>query len=342
MIMSPMPLQRDEAVRLLLKKNGIPFHTFKDISIFERDEVVKEDGYPYTVFTPYSRKWKERCKPELVAPFHSENEMKGLWKTAPLQFPTLSSIGFLPTDLQVPPAQVSDEVLKHYAETRNLPGIAGTSRMSVHLRFGTVSVRALVRKAMERGETYLNELIWREFFMQMLWHFPRVVHESFKPAYDHIEWTNDPAFFHAWSEGRTGFPFVDAGMRELMATGLMHNRVRMVTASFLAKHLLTDPRLGEAWFAAHLLDFELSSNNGNWQWASGSGCDASPWFRVFNPTLQQQRFDLDLRYVKRWIPEYGTARYPLPIVDHATARNKALATYKAGLSQGRMADPVHH
>ena len=178
--------------------------------------------------------------------------------------------------------------------------------------------------------------------MQIMWHFPRVVNGSFKPAYDHIEWTHDPAFFHAWCDGRTGYPLVDAGMRELMATGLMHNRVRMVTASFLSKHLLTDPRLGEAWFAAHLLDFELSSNNGNWQWASGSGCDSSPWFRVFNPTLQQQRFDPDLRYVKRWIPEYGSSSYPSPIVDHTTARDKALATYKAGLSEGRGAEYSQH
>jgi deoxyribodipyrimidine photo-lyase len=338
----PYALQRDEAVRALLLKEGIPFHTYKDISIFERGEVMKEVGDPYTVFTPYSRKWKALFTPEKAEPFPSENELRRIWKTTPLPFPTLSSIGFEPTDLQVPPAEVADEVLMHYAQTRNLPGMAGTSRMSVHLRFGTASIRAVVRKAMDHGETYLNELIWREFFMQLMWHFPRVVNESFKPAYDHIAWTNDPAFFHAWCEGRTGFPFVDAGMRELRATGLMHNRARMVTASFLTKHLLADPSLGEAWFAKHLLDFELSSNNGNWQWASGSGCDASPWFRVFNPTLQQQRFDPDLRYVKRWIPEYGTARYPEPIVDHATARNKAIETYKAGLSEGRVAVNVHH
>ncbi len=337
----PYALQRDEAVRSLLMEKGIPFRTFKDISIFERDDVVKKDGHPYTVFTPYSRKWKSLITPDKTKSFRSEGELGHLWKTTPLPFPTLPAIGFEPTDLQVPPAHVSDDVLKHYPRTRNLPGIAGTSRMSVHLRFGTVSVRYLVRKAMDHGETYLNELIWREFFMQLMWYFPHVVHKSFKPAYDHIAWTSDPAFFHAWCEGRTGFPFVDAGMRELLATGLMHNRARMVAASFLTKHLLTDPRLGEAWFAAHLLDFELSSNNGNWQWASGSGCDASPWFRVFSPALQQHRFDPDLRYVKQWIPEYGTSHYPSPIVDHATARDKAMATYKACLMEGRGAEHVH-
>lgn len=331
----PYAIQRDEAVGMLLKAKGIAFRTFKDISIFERNEVVKEDGLPYTVFTPFGRKWKAHLTSEHTRPFPSEAQLGRLWKTAPLPMPSLADIGFEVTDLQIPPATVPGAILKNYAETRNLPGIAGTSRMSVHLRFGTVSVRALVRVAQAESDTWLNELIWREFFMQLLWHYPHVVYKAFKPAYDHIAWTNDPAHFHAWCQGRTGYPFVDAGMRELAATGLMHNRARMVTASFLTKHLLTDHRLGETWFAQHLLDFELSSNNGNWQWASGSGCDASPWFRIFNPALQLDRFDPHRHYVKQWVPEYGTAAYPRPIVAHAAARDKAIATYKAGLAEAQ-------
>lgn len=329
----PYAIQRDAAVGALLKANGIAFRTYKDISIFERNEVVKDDGLPYTVFTPYGRKWKSLLTPEHTMPFRSDEQLGRLWKTAPMPMPALRDIGFEPTDVQVAPTQVPDAILKHYAETRDLPGITGTSRMSVHLRFGTVSVRALVREAQAKSDTWLNELIWREFFMQLLWHFPHVVHRAFKPAYDNIAWTNEPGHFHAWCEGRTGYPFVDAGMREMAATGLMHNRARMVTASFLTKHLLTDYRLGEAWFAEHLLDLELSSNNGNWQWASGSGCDASPWFRIFNPALQLDRFDAHRQYVKQWVPEYGTAAYPRPIVVHTAARVRAIATYKAGLAE---------
>ncbi|MEO8733541.1 MAG: deoxyribodipyrimidine photo-lyase, partial [Flavobacteriales bacterium] len=280
----PYALERDARVLDLLREKGISFRTFKDISIFERNEVMKDDGGPYTVFTPYSRKWKALFTPDMAATFESETGLDRLWKTPPLPFPALEDLGFLATDLRVPPSHVEDDLLAHYAETRNIPGIAGTSRMSVHLRFGTVSPRALVRQALAMSETYLNELIWREFFMQVLWHFPKVIDGSFKPAYDNIAWENDESQFNAWCEGRTGYPLVDAGMRELAATGLMHNRVRMVTASFLTKHLLIDWRWGEAWFAEKLLDFELSSNNGNWQWASGSGCDAAPWFRIFNPT----------------------------------------------------------
>lgn len=329
----PYAVQRDERVRKVLAEKGIQFHTFKDISIFERGEVMKEDGDPYTVFTPYSRKWKALFTPQLAAAFPSEKHLDKLWNTSPLPFPGLAEIDFLPTDLQIPPEHVDDELLRHYDDTRNLPGIEGTSRMSVHLRFGTVSPRALVRQALATSEVFLNELIWREFFMQVLWHFPRVVHSSFKPAYDNIAWENNEEQFHAWCAGRTGYPLVDAGMRELAVTGLMHNRVRMVTASFLVKHLLIDWRWGEAWFAEKLLDFELSSNNGNWQWAAGSGCDAAPWFRIFNPTLQMQRFDPGLTYVKRWVPEHETANYAAPIVVHHTARVRAVATYKSGLTE---------
>ncbi len=334
----PYACARDTAVAELLAERGIPFRTFKDISIFERGEVVKDDGGPYTVFTPYGRKWRSRFRPEMAAPFPSAEHLHRLHRTAPLPMPSLADIGFLPTDLVEPALTIDPMLLQGYAGTRNTPGIAGTSRMSAHLRFGTVSVRALVRAALGHSDTYLNELIWREFFMQVLWHFPHTVDQAFKPAYDRIAWRTDERLFQAWCEGRTGYPLVDAGMRELLATGLMHNRVRMVVSSFLTKHLLHDWRLGEAWFARHLLDFELSSNVGGWQWASGSGCDAAPYFRVFNPTLQLERFDPSLTYVKRWVKEYGTTNYPRPVVVHEEARRLAIATYKAALDGGAAAE----
>ncbi len=333
----PYAQQRDKAVGDLLAAHGIPFSTYKDISIFERSEVMKDDGGPYTVFTPYARKWRSHFTPELAKAFPSEDHLDRLWHTAPLPLPSLEDLGFQPTDLHMPPLEVDDALIRNYATTRNTPGIEGTSRMSVHLRFGTVSVRALLRQALTLSETYVNELIWREFYMQVLWHFPHAVGGSFKPAYDRIVWRNDEAQFQAWCEGRTGYPMVDAGMRELLATGHMHNRVRMVVSSFLTKHLLIDWRWGEAWFAQHLLDFELSSNNGGWQWASGGGCDAAPYFRVFNPTLQLERFDPSLTYVKRWVKEYGTANYARPIVVHEVARKLAIETYKKALDGGAKA-----
>lgn len=329
----PYAIARDSAVGELLAAQGIPFRTFKDISIFERGEVVKDDGAPYTVYTPYMRKWRSLFTPEMAAPHPSEDLLDRLWRTEPLPLPTLEAIGFMPTDLQVPPTTLSEALLRNYEHTRDLPAVNGTSRMSTHLRFGTVSVRELVRRSLKASPKYLNELIWREFFMQILWHFPHP-EKAFKPAYDRIPWRADEEGFKAWCEGRTGYPLVDAGMRELAATGLMHNRVRMVVASFLTKHLLIDWRWGEAWFAAKLLDFELSSNNGGWQWASGSGCDAAPYFRVFNPKLQLERFDPSLTYVKLWVPEYGSANYVRPMVVHEAARDRVLRVYKQALSGG--------
>ena len=327
----PYAVSRDKAVGELLASHGIPFSTFKDISIFERSEVMKDDGGPYTVFTPYGRKWRSQFTPDMSTAFPSGQHMDRLWLTVPLTSPTLKDLGFQRTDLNGPALEVGDTLLRNYADTRNFPGLEGTSRMSVHLRFGTVSVRALMRRALTLSDTYVNELIWREFYMQVLWHFPHVREGSFKPAYDRIEWRNDENEFKAWCEGRTGYPLVDAGMRELLATGHMHNRVRMVVSSFLIKHLLIDWRWGEAWFARHLLDFELSSNNGGWQWASGGGCDAAPYFRVFNPTLQLGKFDSSLTYVKRWVKEYGTVNYARPIVVHEVARKLAIETYKKAL-----------
>jgi deoxyribodipyrimidine photo-lyase len=338
----PYANERDTSVAELLRSHGIELRSFKDISIFERGEVLKDDGSPYTVYTPYSRKWHAQLKQTFLEPFASEKKLSTLFKTAPLPMPSLEDIGFLPTDLEVPPIEVHDALLRKYHLTRNIPGIEGTSRMSTHLRFGTVSPRALMRRGLEVNGVYANELIWREFFMQILWHFPHVVTKSFKPAYDDITWRNNEGEFAAWCEGRTGYPLVDAGMRELNASGLMHNRVRMVVSSFLTKHLLIDWRWGEAYFAKKLLDFELSSNNGGWQWASGSGCDAAPYFRVFNPSLQQEKFDPELTYVKRWVPEYGGKNYVRPIVVHEVARNRVIEAYKVALDAGRKRDERQH
>lgn len=327
----PYAVARDRTVAAALEPHGILLRTFKDISIFERAEVLKDDGTPYTVFTPYARKWRSLFREVMAAAFPSEAMLDRFLRTAPLDFPDLKSIGFRTTDLEAPLLALADETLRRYDALRNIPGENATSRMSTHLRFGTVSVRELVRRSLKLSPVYLNELIWREFFMQILWHFPHP-HRAFKPAYDQIPWRHNESDFEAWCEGRTGYPLVDAGMKELLITGLMHNRVRMVVASFLTKHLLIDWRWGEAWFAAKLLDFELSSNNGGWQWASGSGCDAAPYFRVFNPRLQQERFDPQLKYVKHWLPGYTAANYMRPMVVHEAARDRALAVYKHALS----------
>ena len=327
-------IDRDQAVSDLLRTKGIPFHGYKDISIFERGEVVKDDGGPYTVFTPYIRKWKASFRPEMLDPFRSEDLIERYWRASTLPCPTLMDLGFERTNLVTPPIDVPEDILRSYHLTRDLPALEGTSRMSAHLRFGTVSIRALMRRAMTLSTLYTNELIWREFFMQVLWHHPHAKTRAIKPAYDSIPWRNNEEEFKAWCEARTGYPLVDAGMRELSATGLMHNRVRMVVASFLTKHLLIDWRWGEAWFAAKLLDFELSSNNGGWQWASGSGCDAAPYFRIFNPHLQLKRFDPQLKYVKRWVPEYGSANYVQEMVVHEVARERALKAYKLALKGG--------
>lgn len=336
----PYAKARDERIAALLRSHGVPFHTFKDTTIFERDEVLKDDGTPYTVFTPYGRKWMARFRPEMAEAYPSEQHLHRFARARSLPAPALADIGFEAVDHGVPAHRVDDALLTDYAKTRDLPGVIGTSAASTHLRFGTVSVRALVRRALGTSPAYLNELMWREFFMQILWHFPHT-ERAFKPAYDRIEWRNDPSHFEAWCEGRTGYPLVDAGMRELNATGLMHNRVRMVVASFLVKHLLIDWRWGEAYFAKQLLDFELSSNNGNWQWAAGCGCDAAPYFRVFNPQKQQEKFDPLLTYVKHWVPELTTTNYPRPIVVHEAARDRAIAAYKAALREGPPLNKTH-
>ncbi len=327
----PYALQRDAEVAELLKDNDAQLHTYKDIVIFEKDEVVKEDGLPYTVFTPYSRKWKAKLKPFYSKSYPTLKYSANFIKTKGFAIPALKQIGFQPSGIPFPARVVKNDIIKHYSEQRDFPAINGTSKLGLHLRFGTLSIRKLLRYAMERNETYVNELIWRDFYQQILWHFPHVATGAFRKQYDAIEWENDEAKFAAWREGRTGYPMVDAGMRELNETGFMHNRVRMVVASFLTKHLLIDWRWGEAYFAEKLLDFDLAANNGGWQWAAGSGTDAAPYFRVFNPQLQLERFDPEMKYVKHWVPEFGTPAYPTPIVDHKQAREKVMEVYGKAL-----------
>jgi deoxyribodipyrimidine photo-lyase len=326
----PYARQRDERVKAILEKKGSSFYSYKDQVIFEKDEVVKDNGEPYTVFTPYSKKWKARLNAFYQKSYPTENYFSNLYQTNPLPFPTLADLGFEPTDSEFPERAVKASIIKAYHLKRDIPGIIGTSRLGVHLRFGTVSIRKLVQLAIKKNETWLNELIWRDFYQMILWHFPKVDH-AFKPQYDRIPWRNNHTEFEAWCEGRTGYPIVDAGMRELNATGFMHNRVRMIAASFLTKHLLIDWRWGEAYFAKKLLDFDLASNNGGWQWAASSGCDAAPYFRVFNPELQRQKFDPDFKYIRKWVPEFETPGYPKPIVDHKKARERVLKVYKAAL-----------
>lgn len=328
----PYAKERDQAVFKLLEQQDIPFKGAKDHVIFEKNEVVKNDGSPYTVFTPYMKKWKATLSVTSFDSHGSENLLDRLYKCEPLPFPTLESMGFAPTGTAYPEKTVDTDILRQYAERRDIPAVRGTSRLSVHLRFGTVSIRALARKGQAHAEKWLNELIWRDFYQMILHHFPHSATDPFKPQYDQIPWRSAPEDFQKWCEGQTGYPIVDAGMRELNATGFMHNRVRMVTASFLTKHLLIDWRLGERYFAEKLLDFDLASNSGGWQWAAGSGCDAAPYFRVFNPTSQQEKFDPNFAYIKKWVPEYGTKAYPDPMVDHKFARNRAIETYKAALS----------
>ncbi|UUC47371.1 cryptochrome/photolyase family protein [Flavobacterium cerinum] len=324
----PSARKRDTAIYTLLKENDIAFKTAKDQVIFEKKEIVKDDGTPYVVYTPYSKKWKEHFYKTNLPFYPSETLLNNLVSHS-YPFPDLGTIGFRRSEIAMQPYDISDKLIEHYEETRNFPAISGTSMLGPHLRFGAVSIRQMARFAATfRNQTFLNELIWREFFMQILWHFPHTVNRSFKEKYDAIQWSNDETLFQKWCDGKTGYPFVDAGMRELNATGHMHNRVRMIVASFLCKHLLIDWRWGETYFAQKLLDYEQASNVGNWQWAAGSGVDAAPYFRIFNPTEQIKKFDKNLDYIKKWIPELGTAAYPLPIVDHKTARERCLTTYK--------------
>jgi deoxyribodipyrimidine photo-lyase len=301
--------------------------------IFEKSEVTKEDGKPYTVFTPYSRRWKAAWEANTPKLLPSEKGTEYFLDSKALPIPSLKAMGFEKTDLVVPAKKWKEATVKNYTEQRNFPAKeGGTSHLGMHLRFGTISIRQLALETASINTTYLNELIWRDFYHMILWHFPHVAEgKAFRAQYDFIEWRNNEKEFEAWCEGQTGYPIVDAGMRELNATGFMHNRVRMIVASFLTKHLLIDWRWGEAYFAQKLLDFDFAANNGGWQWASGSGCDAAPYFRVFNPRLQTEKFDKQLQYIRKWIPELDSLSYPQPIVVHEEARVRVLATYAKAL-----------
>jgi len=329
----PYALKRDKTLFELLKAQNCELIGAKDHVIFEKNEVLKADGLPYTIFTPYSRKWKELLNNFYLKSYPVEKYCGNLIQCAVEPIMSLENIGFNSRQfVEFPSIEIPLSTIEIYNTTRDIPSILGTSRLSLHLRFGTISIRELARVAQAHNETYLNELIWRDFYQMIIFHFPHSATDSFKKQYDQIQWERNEKHFNAWCEGKTGYPLVDAGMRELNATGFMHNRVRMVVASFLTKHLLLDWRLGEAYFAEKLLDFELASNAGGWQWAAGCGCDAAPYFRVFNPTSQQEKFDKDFNYIKKWVPEFGTSNYPNPIIDHKFARERVLARYKEALT----------
>lgn len=329
----PYALERDAAIEALAKSKGAGFSTYKDHVVFEYNEVLKEDGKPYTVFTPYSRKWRAKLNPFYYKAYPTQNYFAAFAKQLHTNLPSLESMGFASSEVEFPARIVKNDIVSKYDKQRDFPAINGTSRLGIHLRFGTLSVRQLLAYALNRNQTFVNELIWRDFYQQILAHFPHVATEAFKPAYNRIAWRNNEDDFKRWCAGETGYPLVDAGMRELNATGYMHNRVRMVVASFLTKHLLIDWRWGEAYFAEKLLDFDLAANNGGWQWAAGSGTDAAPYFRVFNPALQMQKFDPDKVYVRKWVPEYGTSSYSEPVVDHEIARKRCLETYQAAVGK---------
>ncbi|OFY38830.1 MAG: deoxyribodipyrimidine photolyase [Bacteroidetes bacterium GWF2_40_14] len=352
----PYAVERDVKIALLLKNRGITFQCFKDQVIFSKDDILKPDGQPYTVYTPYSRQWLNKLNNEPVTHLKywpSEEQTDNFVMSSDMQqlselnrfeygslklfknLPALDEIGFIPSGNIFTKPCIINSIIAGYHNTRNDPANEnGTTRLSVHIRFGTISIRGLVRSAIELNNTWLGELIWREFFKSVIYHFPYAADGPFKRRYSYISWRNDERELEKWCKGETGYPIVDAGMRELNQTGFMHNRVRMITASFLAKHLLINWQIGESYFAAKLLDYDLSANNGNWQWAAGCGCDAAPYFRIFNPELQTKKFDPDNIYIRKWVPEFDNpSEYPRPIVDHTTARLRAMAVYKAGITE---------
>ncbi len=336
----PYAIARDKKISTLLSQNGIDFHSYKDHVIFEKDEIKTASDGIYTVFTPYKKKWLDQFSKEYIPNFQnddslypSEKMLHKLVKNSPKAMLDLGEFGFTKSMMQFPEKSVSQNVIKDYAARRDYPEIEdGTSRLGIHFRFGTVSIREKARKAWNLSEVFLSELIWRDFYAQIMANFPHVITNAFRSKYDQIPWRTDNHEFDLWSNGMTGYPIVDAGMRQLNETGYMHNRVRMITASFLTKHLLMDWRIGEAYFASKLLDYDLASNNGGWQWAAGSGTDAAPYFRIFNPTSQMDKFDKNRIYIKRWVPEYGTSNYPKPMVEHKFARERCLETYKTALA----------
>jgi deoxyribodipyrimidine photo-lyase len=329
----PYAIKRDSQVSDFFRSKGLQCYSYKDQVIFENDEVVKNDGKPYTVYTPYSVKWLSKFSPELSKSYNSAKLSGNFCYSSQVSTVSVRELGFSDRPPDIRPSKIEKLHIGAYAKTRDIPAADGTSNLSPFLRFGTVSIREVFRKTYGVSEIFVKELIWREFFMQVLYHFPFVTERSFRPEFDRIEWVNDEGNFEKWCEGKTGFPIVDAGMRELSASGYMHNRVRMIAANFLTRHLLTDWRWGEAWFAEKLLDYELSSNNGNWQWAAGSGCDAAQYFRIFNPDTQLKKFDPSALYVKRWIPEYNTPDYPDRCVNLSDVRERSLKIYKNSINR---------
>ena len=329
----PYAKDRDDKIQQLLNDNNIKFKTFKDQVIFEQNEVTKKDGLPYVVYTPYMKVWKEQFKTHTLDFYYTSSFLKNLIQDKELPNLTLSDIGFTKSNQKIKKHTVTPALIQNYEDTRNFPAQDSTSKLGPHLRFGTVSIRKMIEKAItEKNEIFWQELIWREFFMQILWHFPHTSKNSFKAKYDRIDWRNNEAEFLKWCNGQTGYPLVDAGMRQLNETGFMHNRIRMLVGSFLCKHLLIDWRWGEAYFAEKLHDYEMASNIGNWQWVAGSGVDAAPYFRIFNPTTQIKKFDNDLAYIKKWVPDFQEFTYPKEMVDHKEARERCLATYKEALN----------
>ena len=329
----PYSRQRDLEVEELLKKKGIGFSCYKDHVIFEKNEIIKKDLSPYTVFTPYSNAWRAALRDNHLIDYQTGKLFSGFLKQQELKIPPLESMGFQSAKFEVPPRDWDLQLIRGYKINRDYPGLRATSRLGVHLRFGTISIRELARQTMVHSDVFLQELIWRDFYQMILWHFPHVTAGSFKKSYDKIPWRNNEKEFEAWANGMTGYPIVDAGIRELNATGFMHNRVRMIVASFLTKHLLIDWRWGEAYFAKKLLDYDLAANNGGWQWAAGTGCDAAPYFRIFNPALQTKKFDPELNYIRKWVPELDEPAYPPPIVIHEEARRRCLQVYSSALKE---------
>ncbi len=329
----PYGIKRDEEAARFLKSKGIVFRQFTDHLIMHADEVLKKDETPYHVFTPYSKRWLEKLTDEHLETYDTRDMEAHFADGKYARFPSREEVGLKEAKLKAPELKLDKQLISSYDLHRDYPASEGTSRLGVHLRFGTISTREVVRQGIKWNQTFVNELIWREFYAMIMHHYPEVVTRSFKPAYDRIQWRNDENDFARWKKGMTGFPMVDAGMRQLSQTGYMHNRLRMLTASFLSKHLLIDWRWGEAWFGEKLFDYELSSNNGGWQWSAGTGCDAAPYFRIFNPETQQKKFDPKGAFVKAWIPELDTLDYPGPIVDHREARERCLRAYREALDQ---------
>ncbi len=326
----PSAIRRDTEIYNFLNERDIRFQACKDQAIFDKNDIVKNDSSPYTIYTPYAKKWREKLKVEHYKSYNIK--LENLYPQSFSEIISLDDIGFGKTDMVFENPTLKVGIIDQYDKFRDYPALQKTTQLGIALRFGTISIRKCVAFAIKHNQIWLSELIWREFFMQILYHFPAVEQESFKKQYDHIKWQNDETEFEKWCAGKTGFPMVDAGMRQLNETGYMHNRARMVAASFLCKHLLIDWRWGETYFAGKLNDYDLSANNGNWQWAAGSGCDATPYFRVFNPTTQIEKFDKNLEYIKKWLPEFGTDAYPPPIVEHSFARDRALRVYGEALN----------